>query len=120
MVAIIVAIIGTPFALMAEALICNVLAADTISAVKSKVATAGPARSINGRSTNQSQSHSSMLRERGDMIGVFRKIDDAAGATAEEEFRALRSDIRNYREALPTQQEKLDFDSKCYIVSLAK
>jgi hypothetical protein len=92
MVAVIVAVIGTPFALMAEALICNVLAADTIRP-----------KAVSMDSTE----HRDIYRKSLQGLG---RPEEAMEISAEEEFRDLTRDIHAYRSSLLTLQERKDFD----------
>jgi hypothetical protein len=92
MVAVIVAVIGTPFALMAEALICNVLAADTIRP-----------KAVSMDSTE----HRDIYRK---SLQGLRRPEEAMEISAEEEFRDLTRDIHAYRSSLLTLQERKDFD----------
>lgn len=113
MVAVIVAVVGTPFALMAEALICNILAAETIGPVsRTKVANSQHTRAngIRSKASDVSKQHREMAW---DSVHELRRVEEGLSSTAEDDFKALTRDIHAYRNSLLTHQEKKDFDSKC-------
>ena len=104
-VAIIVAVVGTPFALASEALICNVLAADTIDP---KATDVWMGRSDSARGTTDRKKQRDSARK---SMRMLRKAEEVIGASAEEDYRALRREIDAHRNGL-SLQEKRDFDSK--------
>lgn len=105
--AMIVAVIGTPFALACEALICNILAADTIE-VKP------------GQSVSKSRSGIFPVDQatKSDQLGgvhrtmiLLRRAEEALGCTAEDDFRTLSRELHLYRNSLSIVDKK-DFDSE--------
>ena len=99
MVALIVAVIGTPFALASEALICNILAAETVPLEsKKKISSVLPVVRV---PSNKPRATVLMLK----------RVETMIGSTAENDYRILNKDIQEYRSSL-TQKEKLDFDGQ--------
>lgn len=106
-VAMIVAVIGTPFALASEALICNILAADTIkdiphrSSMKGKSTVRSPSSAGGANSSTPEVARKSLL--------MLKRAESALGVSAEDDYRSLSKELELYRDSL-SPREKRDFD----------
>ena len=116
-VAVLAAIIGTPFAFAIEAVISNILAADTVSKGRLKLqrlqrrAALDPhllrvtsSSKIDGSQENQIE----ILRHTQLML---QRAEEALGCSLNEEFEVMRAEVIAYRQTLSYQEGK-EFDSK--------
>ena len=123
LVAVLVAIIGTPFAFAIEAVISNILAADTVTNAQVKL------RRLRRRAAQDPQllRVSSSLKADGSQTTqieilrrtqlILQRAEEALGCSLDEEFEAMKAEVIAYRQTLSYQEGK-EFDSKssvgCY------
>jgi hypothetical protein len=107
-VAIIVAVIGTPFALACEALICNILAADTIDTTHAHKLNKMRSGVFHASSASVGTELTEGVHK---SIIMLKRAEEALGTSAEDDFRSLSKELHMYRISL-SDTDKKDFDSK--------
>lgn len=103
-VAVIVAIIGTPFAWIIEAAISNYIAAEAIN--ETNPARVRPKKSSTILKTENSKDDGKAFMVARRTVMMLKRAEEALGNSAEDDFNALNIDITRYKATLNPSQRK--------------
>lgn len=118
-VAVISAIIGTPFAFAIEAIISNILAAETVSKGSVKMQKFKKRAAIDPRlirvtsGLNKDGKDETQIEVMRKTMLMLQRAEEALGCSMDEEFHMMETEVAAYRQTL-TGDDRKEFDSKSH------